>query len=74
MYSDGIDTWSRDNTTDLTVSSAQTREDGAMDSLKDLIERLSKALRITSPPPQAPDGSASTNHLGPVQGPVQDPR
>jgi hypothetical protein len=44
-----------------------------MDSLKDLIERLGKALRIKSPP-QEPEGSASTNHLGPVQGPVQDPR
>jgi hypothetical protein len=45
-----------------------------MDYLKDLIERLGKALRIKSPP-EARKGSASTNHLGPpVQGPVQDPR
>jgi len=44
-----------------------------MSYLKDLIERLGKALRIKSPP-QARAGSASTNHLGPVQGPAQDPR
>ena len=44
-----------------------------MDYLKDLIERLGKALRIKSPP-EAREGSASTNHLGPVQGPVRDPR
>jgi hypothetical protein len=41
-----------------------------MEYLKDLIERLGKALRIKSPP-QARAGSASTNHLGPVQRPVQ---
>ena len=40
-----------------------------MEYLKDLIERLGKALRITSPS-EAPAASASTNHLGPVQGPA----
>jgi hypothetical protein len=44
-----------------------------MEYLKDLIERLGKALRIKSPP-QARQGSASTNQLGPVHGPVRDPR
>ena len=44
-----------------------------MEYLKDLIERLGKALRIKSPS-QAPTVSASTNHLGPVEGPAQDPR
>jgi hypothetical protein len=44
-----------------------------MQHLKDLIERLGKALRIKSPP-QTREGSASTNQLGPVQGPVRDPR
>jgi hypothetical protein len=54
------------------VSSA-TREEEAMEYLKDLIERLGKALRIKSPS-QAPTVSASTNHLGPVEGPARDPR
>jgi hypothetical protein len=44
-----------------------------MEYLKNLIERLGKALRITSPS-QAPTASASTNHLGPVEGPARDPR
>jgi hypothetical protein len=44
-----------------------------MEYLKGLIERLGKALRIKSPA-QAREGSASTNQLGPVQGPVRDPR
>jgi hypothetical protein len=44
-----------------------------MEYLKDLIERLGKALRIKSPA-QARRGSASTNQLGPGQGPVRDPR
>ena len=44
-----------------------------MEYLKGLIERLGKALRFKSPA-QARRGSASTNQLGLVQGPVQDPR
>ena len=44
-----------------------------MKYLKDLIDRLGKALRIKSPAPGA-GGPTSTNHLGPVQGPVQEPR
>ena len=44
-----------------------------MEYLKGLIDRLAKALRIKSPA-QARRESASTNHLEPVQGPVQDPR
>ena len=43
-----------------------------MEYLKDLIERLGKALRIKSP--NKTRESLSTNHLGPVQGPVRDPR
>ena len=54
------------------VSSA-TREDEAMEYLKGLIERLGKALRIKSPS-QAPTVSASTNQLGPVEGPARNPR
>jgi hypothetical protein len=44
-----------------------------MEYLKGLIERLGKALRIKSPS-QAPTDSASTNQLGPVEGPAPDPR
>ena len=44
-----------------------------MEYLKDLIDRLGKALGIKSPS-QAPTVSASTNHLGPVEGPARDPR
>ena len=44
-----------------------------MTYLKDLIDRLAIALRIKSPP-QAQAGPTSANNLGPVQGPVQDPR
>ena len=47
-----------------------------MEYLKDLIGLLGKALRIkiTTAPPRTRAESASTNHLGPVQGPAQDPR
>jgi hypothetical protein len=41
-----------------------------MEYLKDLIERLGKALGIKIKP--APPGSESTNRLGPVEGPAQD--
>ena len=44
-----------------------------MEYLKNLIERLGKALRIKSPS-QAPTVSASTNQLGPVEGPARNPR
>ena len=44
-----------------------------MEYLKDLIERLGKALRIKSPS-KAPTASASANQLGPVEGPARDPR
>jgi len=53
------------------VSSANREE--AMEYLKDLIERLGKALRIKSPS-GAPTVSASTNQLGPVEGPARNPR
>jgi hypothetical protein len=43
-----------------------------MQYLKDLIERCGRALRIESPS-KTPE-SVSTNNLGPVQGPVRDPR
>jgi len=43
-----------------------------MQYLKDLIERFGKALRIKSP--NKTQESVSTNYLGPVQGPVRDPR
>ena len=52
------------------VSSFEQEE--TMQYLKDLIERFGKALRIKSP--DTTRESASTNHLGPVQGPVRDPR
>ena len=47
-----------------------------MKYLKDLIERLGKALQIKlkTAPAQTGRESASTNHLGPVQAPAQDPR
>jgi hypothetical protein len=73
MYSDWIDTWSRDNAKRARRCRARKQEDEAMEYLKDLIERLGKALRIKSPA-QARRGSASTNQLGPGQGPVRDPR
>ena len=44
-----------------------------MEYLKDLIERLGKALRITTKT-DPPAESASTNNLGPIHGPVRDPR
>jgi hypothetical protein len=72
MYSDCIDAWSRDKATPEGCR-ALKQEDEAMQYLKDLIERLGNALRIKSPP-QAPEGSAPTNQLAPVQGPVRDPR
>jgi hypothetical protein len=43
-----------------------------MQYLKDMIERFGKALRIKSS--SKTPGSVSTNQLGPVQGPVRDPR
>jgi hypothetical protein len=49
------------------------REDEPMQYLKDLLDRLGKALGIKSPS-GAPTASASTNHFGPVEGPAQDPR
>ena len=65
----------------------RSTKEHAMTYLKDLIERLGKALRIKSPPqletthqgsslrPRLGVGTASTDsHLGPVYGPVQDPR
>ena len=46
-----------------------------MEYLKDLIERLGKALRIKiKTAPAQTRAESSTNHLGPVQGPAQDPR
>ena len=45
------------------------KQEDTMQYLKDLIERFGKALRIKSP-----RESVSTNYLGPVQGPVRDPR
>jgi hypothetical protein len=53
--------------------SSVNREEEAMEYLKNLIERLGKALRITSPSGE-PTASVSTNHLGPVEGPARDPR
>ena len=52
------------------VSSVKQEE--TMQYLKDLIERFGKALRIKSP--NKTQESGSTNHLGPVHGPVRDPR
>ena len=43
-----------------------------MKYLKDLIDRLGKALGIKSP--DHTPASASPNPLGPVQGPAQKPR
>jgi len=48
------------------------KQEETMQYLKDLIERFGKALRIKSP--NKTRESVSTNHLGPVQGPVRDPR
>jgi hypothetical protein len=48
------------------------KQEDTMQYLKDLIERFGKALRIKSP--NTTPESVSTNHLGPVQGPVRDPR
>jgi hypothetical protein len=48
------------------------KQEDTMQYLKDLIERFGKALRIKSP--NKTRESVSTNHLGPVQGPVRDPR
>jgi hypothetical protein len=44
-----------------------------MEQLKDLIDRLGKALRITTKT-DPPAESTSTNDLGPIHGPVRDPR
>jgi hypothetical protein len=43
-----------------------------MDYLNKPIERLRKALGI-KPHPEVPSPPVSTNHPGPVQGPIQDP-
>jgi len=48
------------------------KQEDAMQYLKDLIERFGKALRIKSP--HKMQESVSTHYLGPVQGPVRDPR
>ena len=48
------------------------KQEETMQYLKDLIERFGKALRIKSP--NKTRESVSTNYLGPVQGPVRDPR
>jgi hypothetical protein len=48
------------------------KQEDTMQYLKDLIERFGKALRIKSP--NTTREPVSTNHLGPVQGPVRDPR
>jgi hypothetical protein len=72
MYSGCVDTRSHDTGTARRCR-AQTREDDAMRYLKDLLDRLGKALGIKSPS-GAPTASASTNQLGPVEGPAQDPR
>jgi hypothetical protein len=50
----------------------ELQEEDTMQYLKDLIERCGRALRIESPS-KTPE-SVSTNNLGPVQGPVRDPR
>jgi hypothetical protein len=69
MYSDWIDTGAA-NLSGPMVSSFEQEE--TMQYLKDLIERFGKALRIKSP--NKTRESVSTNHLGPVHGPVRDPR
>jgi hypothetical protein len=48
------------------------KQEDTMQYLKDLIERFGKALRIKSP--NTTRDSVSTSYLGPVQGPVRDPR
>jgi hypothetical protein len=50
----------------------ELKQEDTMQYLKDMIERFGKALRIKSP--NTTRESVSTNHLGPVQGPVRDPR
>jgi hypothetical protein len=49
------------------------KEDEAMKYLKDLIERLGKALGIKASP-QMRAGSTSTHASGPIPGPVQQAR
>jgi hypothetical protein len=41
-----------------------------MNYLRELIERLGKALRIKTGPPQARQASAPTPPYGPVEGPA----
>jgi hypothetical protein len=68
MYDDRcIDTRSRDRAT-ARRSRAFNQED-AMKYLKDLIERLGKALGIKSP-----DQTPASNPFGPVEGPAQKPQ
>jgi hypothetical protein len=70
MYDDHcIDIRSRDRAT-ARRSRAFNQED-TMKYLKDLIERLGKALGIKSP--AHTPASMPTNPLGPVQGPAQKP-
>ena len=71
MYSDGL--YDTGAATCQRPDGLELQQEDTMQYLKDLIERFGKALRIKSPP-QARAGSASRNHLGPVHGPVRDPR
>ena len=41
-----------------------------MKYFRELIERLGKALRVKTAPPQARHASASTHPFGPVEGPA----
>ena len=71
MYSDDcIDTGAATYQRRPMVSSF--KQEDTMQYLKDLIERFGKALRIKSP--HKMQESVSTHYLGPVQGPVRDPR
>jgi hypothetical protein len=70
MYSDGCVDTGAANLSGPMVSSFKQEE--TMQYLKDLIERFGKALRIKSP--NKTRESVPTNHLGPVHGPVRDPR
>jgi hypothetical protein len=72
MYSGCVDTRSRTQEGPEGVE-RKHREDDAMRYLKDLLDRFGKALGIKSPS-REPTASASMNHLGPVEGPAQDPR
>ena len=70
MYSDGL--YDTGAATCQRPDGLELQQEDTMQYLKDLIERFGKALRIKSP--NKTRESLSTNHLGPVQGPLRDPQ